>query len=223
MERELDAGENIFKQTDEIIGENLLIKFYSILNQGNEPGASRESKQRLENEFMNESTLLNRPITPLNLKQTQLGQSKNFEKSDLKPPKSSQSTRSSGPVKKDSIKSSLSFNRAQSSDRLGKPSVADAKTKANFLSINSNDIRTVDSYEPIYSNVKDSNEAFLNKPKIQRTPDQSMAMKQKSYITSSIQSNSSYAPKYSINEPRPSSASSTKSKNSPNSSTLNQN
>ncbi|CAF0879503.1 unnamed protein product [Brachionus calyciflorus] len=224
MERELDVGETIFKQTEEIIGENLLLKYYSIINQGNEPSLSREmTKQKHEDEFLSESTLLNRPITPLNIKNNQLLQSKNFEKtSDFKPPKNNQINKSL--AKKENIKSSLSFNRAQSTDRQQvKNSIVESKTKHNFLSINSNDIRTVDSYEPLYSNAKDSSEAFSNKPKIQRTPDQSMALRQKSYIASSVQSNSSYVPKYSISEPRPSSASSNKSLKSPNSSTLNHN
>ncbi|RNA21811.1 lisH domain-containing ARMC9 isoform X2 [Brachionus plicatilis] len=219
MERELDAGETFMKQTDEISGENLLLKFYSFINQGNEPIVSREgSKSKLQNELINESTLLNKPTTPLSVRNSQVIQSKNFEKSQSKNNSLSQSL---APAKKDNLKASLSFNKTQSREKFGKK-LTDSKNKSNFPSINSNDIRSIDSYEPVYTNVQDSNDAFRNKPKIQRTPDHSV--RQKSVIASSIQSNSSYVPKYSVSEPRPSSASSNKSKNSPNSSnTLNQN
>lgn len=220
MERELDAGETIFKQSDEISGENLLTNLYSFINRGNEPMINREdSKSKLTNEILNESTLLNKPTTPLSLRNSQVIQSKNFERSQTKINSLSQSL---NPGKKENLKANLSFNRTKNGDAVGKK-VVDSKGKSNFPSITSNDIRSIDSYEPVYTNTQDSNEAFRNKPKIQRTPNQSISIRQKSIVASSVQSNSSYVPKYSISEPRPSSASSNKSKNSLNSSTLNQN
>lgn len=220
MERELDAGETVFKQTDETSGENLLKNFYSFNNQGNEPILYREnSKNKLNNDILNESTLLNKPTTPLSLRNSQVIQSKNFEKSQSKMNSLSQSL---NPSKKENLKTNLSFNRTKNGEKVGKK-LAESKNKSNFPSITSNDIRSIDSYEPVNTKTQDSNEAFRNKPKIQRTPDQSISIRQKSILASSMQSNMSYVPKYSVSEPRPSSASSNKSKNSPSSSILNQN
>lgn len=85
-------------------------------------------------------------------------------------------------------------------------------------------IRGEKQQQPPNGKVNTSINAFKNKPKIQRTPVQSMALNVpiKQGI-SSIDKSTNYMPKYSIAEPRPSSANSIKSKDSSNSATLNGN
>lgn len=248
MERELDGGEFLFKQgSDELVGEQLLISVYSINNMAN------MNKNESVNLELNEVNLLKRSITPLNLRQSVKLNSEKETKTNSNRVVHSQvisnsyKQPSSAPTKPSSnVKSSLSFNnRTQSTERqssLYKSShqvekKQTFKDKNNVLVIHSNDLKSIDSYEASnlsnsnqrqttstkqLFNVNDSAEAFFNRPKVQRTPDHSI--KRKSPISNSTSTTSnSYLPKYSIAEPRPSSANSNKSKNDSITSTLTQN
>lgn len=181
MEANLDRNELTLKQsTDELIGESLLVNEYSTTNE-------QKSKSKLG---LNESIILNRPITPFNLRQSVLLHTKPFSTSDL-------------------------F----------------ADKKADILVIESNDMSVDDNYLKVINNANNKNDnlnksdvvGFSTRPKIQRTPEPTVSNTvRKVSINTSIQSssNSITAPKYSITEPRPSSANSIKSKSSSSSGTI---
>lgn len=275
MELEIDSGEVLPKQNDELIGEQLLLSEYSINNLGNEPP---KTKSKLDNEFMNDSSVIHRPLTPLNLRQSQQFQSKqlpkpeslnseraertfqnvknsvehsNFNRNNsnnrsnhsiksknnasnnsLKQSNSAAQIRGDSVERKPPYKQSLSAGSKHSNENEPKYNNDNGNEngKANVLIIESRDYSVDDSFtNPMTSNkifaTNDSLNGFANRTKIQRTPEQSIAFqRQKSYTNTSVNASSnSYLPKYSLNEPRPSSANSTKSKNSISSTNLNNN
>ena len=84
MEVELDSGELVVKQTDELTGDALLLAEYllhshatnSARNGGETSGVRKNvSKIHASNDLLDEmahsSSVLNRPVTPLNLRQSQ--------------------------------------------------------------------------------------------------------------------------------------------------------
>lgn len=183
MEANLDRNEIFIKQSaEELIGESLLTAEYSLNNN------ETKSKSRRGIENLNESTVLNRPITPLNLRQSVLLQTKPFNTNEI-------------------------FN----------------DNKTNILTIESNDLSVDDNYLKIINDTKNKYQTtvtestdigFAARPRIQRTPDTSNTNQKRAIINTSIQSSSSITPKYSITEPRPSSANSTKSKSTSSSGTI---
>lgn len=219
MEANLDRSELIAKQSaDELMGEALLQAEYSINNE-------QKNKSRSGFRNLNESIVLDRPMTPAHLRQSVMLQTKPFEPSDFNRLELNQSTtlksktnRSQIIDRKNSFKLSTSRNELETNN---------TKKSANILVINSNDMQESDIYsKPPPSNStkifspNDPTAGFASRPKIQRTPEQSLAMKQNDKsinASASIQSNSSlnFTPKYSITEPRPSSVSSSKSSKSP--------
>lgn len=90
MEIELDSGEIIYKQTEEIIGESLLLQNYSFNNVGNE---TTKGNNKGNNKNVRESVNLSeRPVTPLNARQSQiLASSTNKLANNSKMPITSQS------------------------------------------------------------------------------------------------------------------------------------
>lgn len=186
----LDRNELILKQSDDLCGEKLLSSEYAYKNE--------RAKSKLD---LTESIILNRPITPLNLKQSILLQTNPFNPSDL-------------------------FNEQD----LNEANSNNNNKKANILVIDSNDISDdYDSYTRVLNNATNKMQsnnfssseevAFATRPKLIRTPDPSQIQK-RANMSTSIQASSSIAPKYSISEPRPSSAASVKSKNSSSSGTI---
>ena len=218
MEANLDRGEIVTKQlTNELIGETLLQAEYSISN---------EQKMKSRNGFRNvhESTVLDRPVTPAHLRQSVMLQTKPFNPTDfMQQPERNTTPRDKlmGSVnRKNSFKLSTSRNELENFN---------SKKSTNILVINSQDETQEDNYlkppqtTKVFSN-NDPTSGFASRPKIQRTPDQSINIKKSTNdsinpasIHSSIQSASStnFEPKYSIAEPRPSSAKSMKSMKSP--------
>ena len=249
MEAELDRAEVFLKlNPDDLIGEVLLKSHYSLHNDS-------RSKSRIGMDQMNESIFISRAITPSNLRQSMMFQSKQLDVSE-----SIASTNKEGPpptnprnltAKIDrpsetlkASKNNHSNQRSNSNDR--KPSFRqrnntddDKNKKVNILVLDSNDASSNNSnieeviqsphYPPPHpiqqrSSLKESSNVFASKPKIQRTPEQSYAIdRRKSNSTSVNQSGSLIIPKYSVSEPRPSSANSTRSKNSSSSGHSNQN
>lgn len=271
MELELDSGEMMIRSPDETFGEQLLITEYSMNNIGNEP----RSRSRIESEFLRESHI-GRPITPFNLKQSQILQTRQFsfveqqnenilppvvQAEKPKPENNSKIKSSVLPSYNSKVRNSMSVNtrnsngnnRSHSIDKRStyKPSFSvtssrnlldgenknDNSKKANVLVIESTDINVEDSLisnqnGPVVNQnpqnklflPNESVSGFVSKPKIQRTPDQSISAPRHSasVVNASINSTaSSFAPKYSISEPRPSSANSNRSKNSSSSSNQN--
>ena len=77
MEANLDRSELITKQSsDELVGESLLQSEYSINNE-------YKSKSRHGIEHLNDSSVLNRPMTPVHLRQSMLFQTKPFNTNEL--------------------------------------------------------------------------------------------------------------------------------------------
>ena len=77
MEANLDRGEIITKQSsDELLGDTLLQAEYSISNE-------QKLKSRSGFKIMNESIVLDRPITPSHLRQSVMLQTKPFNPSDI--------------------------------------------------------------------------------------------------------------------------------------------
>ena len=261
MELELDSGETlIVLNRDELIGDQLLIAEYSFGNVGNEPSAKTS---RQENEFLNDSTVINyRPITPLNnLRQSQQFKNKQITPRDsLTPEKKFQNVKNSidhfdrsnknhndnlkqGNLVNNRVKSSgMSQNRSQSIDKkppynhslsAGNRGAGNENKSTNILVIESNDIPVEESYSTNASTTVGASRSFLANDSIngnglqrQRSfrrvpePNNSLVQRQKTNINNSV--NIAPNPKYSITEPRPSSANSTKSKTSSSSSTINQ-
>lgn len=258
MEIELDSGEFIMKQSEELVGEQLLLNKYSLNN--NKTNIEPSRKSIMDDTFNENSTsVLKRPITPLHLRNSQLIQSKQFTET-VKPDKpmntsklaSSQSivthnqkttSTTSSTSKFSSInkenrtynteRKSISKNSLTNISKLDEPLFG--KKETNVLVIESNDVdeilladeppnvnkhSSVNKYSSKLFAANDSVEVFANRPKIQRTPDQSGSINKKKSTLASNMSGSSFLPKYSIAEPRPSSSSSSRSRNSPNSSSI---
>ena len=186
MEANLDRNEILLKQTaDELIGESLLTTEYSSTSEN-------KSKSRMGND-LNESTVLHRPITPINLRQSVLMQTKPFTPNEL-------------------------FNEINNKEKKSDILVIES----NDLSVDSNYLKLVNNTATNYA-PESTNVGFAARPRIQRTPQQtpepSITNSKKPTINTSIQSSSSIqTPKYSITEPRPSSSSVNNSKNSKSSS-----
>lgn len=219
MEANLDRGEIVTKQlADELIGETLLQAEYSISN---------EQKMRTRSGFRNvhESTVLDRPVTPAHLRQSVMHQTKPFNPSDFNSLERNITPRDklvrSVIDRKNSFKLGTSRNDFEN--------LNNAKKSTNILVINSQEETQDDNYlkppqtTKVFSN-NDPTVGFASRPKIQRTPDQSINMKKSTIDSiiptsthSSVQSASStnFELKYSIAEPRPSSAKSMKSMKSP--------
>jgi hypothetical protein len=198
MEANLDRNEIINKQSsDELFGDNLLQAEYSINNE-------LRAKSRNAFENFHESTVLNRPMTPVHLRQSIMLQTRPFDTNEI------------GELK----------NNRQAINNF-KSDLNNIKKSTNILVINSEDMSGEENYTKqsqlqTASLPPPGNAGFVSRPKIQRTPDPSVAMKTTKYdsintINSSIQSASSsqqstghsFLPKYSITEPRPSSATNT--------------
>lgn len=238
MEANLDRSELITKQSaDEMVGDTLLQAEYSISNE-----QKLKSRSGLRN--MNESIVLDRPMTPSHLRQSVMLQTKPFNPSDISNLdinqsslfKNSKSTnnRMQAFDKKNSFKLSTQSASNQFGEAMGK--------STNILVINST---THEEYEQeqeqpyvhvqakattptsVFNEAGNPGSGFASRPKIQRTPDQSMMMSQQrnslkdsinaASIHASIQSASStnFGPKFSVAEPRPSTANSIKSSKSP--------
>ena len=230
MEANLDRGEIITKQSsDELLGDTLLQAEYSISNE-------QKLKSRSGFKIMNESIVLDRPITPSHLRQSVMLQTKPFNPSDISHLdinqtglfKYSKSTnnRLQGFDKKNSFKLST-----QSNSHFGE---MPGSKSTNILVINSTQEEFEDNAyvhtQPkaatptsVFTEAGNPNSGFASRPKIQRTPDQSMIITQQKNILkdsinaaaihASIQSasSSSFGPKFSVAEPRPSTANSIKS------------
>ncbi len=219
MEANLDRSEIVTKQlNNELIGENLLQGEYSINNE-----QKLKPKSGLRN--LNESVVLDRPMTPSYLRQSHLLQTKPFSLNELNNFIPNTSTNSN--MWKKNVNKNID---KRNSLKLGIPGTEnlesnEAKTSTNILVINSqDDLTEEDNYQNPSSQTKpfkknDPTTGFSSRPKIQRTPDQSINLKKNydSINTASFQSGSSVnlAPKFSINEPRPSSANSFKTPKSP--------
>jgi hypothetical protein len=261
MELELDSGEALYiLNRDELTGDQLLINEYSFGNLGNEPPKT----VRIDNEFLNDSTVINyRPITPLNLRQSQQFKNKQVTPRDsFTPEKTFQNVKNSidhfdrssknhneylkqGALINNRVKSSggtAQQNRSQSVDK--KPPYSHSLSagnrigndrNTNILVIESNDIPVEDSYSTMASmSTVAASKSFLANDSIngngmQRQksfrrgtePNNVPLQRQKTQnMNNSV--NIAPNPKYSIHEPRPSSANSTKSKTSSSSSTVNQ-
>ena len=200
MEANLDRSELITKQSaDELVGESLLQSEYSINNE-------YKSKSRHGIEHLNDSSVLNRPMTPVHLRQSMLFQTKPFNTNELY--ELNRNNHSQIIDKKTNIR--------VGNDQMNNNNNSNKKS-TNILVINSDDMTGEDYSKPP---PPPPNAGFVSRPKIQRTPDQSMTIKTKYdslNTNSSIQStaSSTFTPKYSITEPRPSSANSAKSTKSP--------
>lgn len=181
MEAMLDRNEIFMKQTaDELIGESLLTTEYS-------SGSEIKSKSRTD--LLNETTVLHRPITPVNLRQSILLQTKPFTPNEF------------------------FLNDKKNSDILVIESNDLTSVDDNYMkSVNNAAIKyNMNTVLPESTNV-----GFATRPRIQRTPQQTPEHKKLlPTINTSIQSTSSIqAPKYSVAEPRASSSSVNHSKNS---------
>jgi hypothetical protein len=195
MEANLDRNEILLKQAaDELVGESLLTTEYSSANEN-------KSKSRMGNDPLNESIVLHRPITPINLRQSILLQTKPFTPNEL-------------------------FNQNNNNNNNNKEKKSDILViESNDLSVDENYLKLVNNTATKYSNnvPESTSVGFAARPRIQRTPQQtpepSVTNYKKPTLNTSIQSSSSIqAPKYSITEPRPSSSSVNNSKNSKSSS-----
>ena len=151
---------------------------------------------------------------------------------------------------KSSIQRSHSIDRKPSLRQRNNTEDEGKSKKVNILVLESNDVSNGNIEEPVKkgfqqqlqqqqqqqlqqrpqtptkytTNLKDSASVFASKPKIQRTPEQSYAIERRRSNNASVnQSGSLILPKYSVSEPRPSSANSTRSKNSSSSGHSNQN
>ncbi len=211
MEANLDRSEIVTKQlNNELMGESLLQGAYSINNE-----QKLKSRSGLRN--LNESVVLDRPMTPSYLRQSHMLQTKPFTLNEINNSNMWKKNINRSIDKRNSFKLSIPGGDNFESN--------EAKASTNILVINSQDDMTEDeSYQSASEQAKtfrqnEPNTGFASRPKIQRTPDQSMSLKKNydSVNTASIQSASSVnlAPKFSINEPRPSSANSAKSSKSP--------
>jgi len=260
MELELDSGEALLVlNREELIGDQLLINEYSFGNLGNEPIKSN----RIENEFLNDSTVINyRPITPLNLRQSQQFKNKQMTSRDsFTPEKTFQNVKNSidhfdrsnrnhnenlkqGTLVNNRVKSGgmTQQNRSHSVEKrppynhsLSAGNRIGNDRSTNVLVIESNDIPVEESYSTMASTTTvAASKSFLagdsiNGNGFQRQksfrrgtePNNVPIQRQKTpNMNNSV--NIAPNPKYSITEPRPSSANSTKSKTSSSSSTVNQ-
>jgi hypothetical protein len=198
MEANLDRSEIITKQSiEELTGDTLLQAEYSINNEN-------KSRTRSALENVNESSVLNRPMTPVHLRQSMMLQTKPFDLNEM---------------------NELNINENNAwlnKNNRAKPNFKSDhngfKRSTNILVINSDDMSADDFRPP--PGPSSQNAGFASRPRIQRTPDTNMATKTKydSINTNlSIQTvaSSTFTPKYSITEPRPSSANSIKSTKSP--------
>ncbi len=261
MELELDSGEALLiLNREELIGDQLLINEYSFGNLGNEPLKSN----RQENEFLNDSTVINyRPITPLNLRQSQQFKNKQITSRDsFTPEKTFQNVKNSidhfdrsnknhnenlkqGLLVNNRVKSGGGMaqqNRSQSVEKrppyshsLSAGNRIGNDRSTNILVIESNDIPVEDSYSTMASTTTvAASKSFLandsiNGNGLQRqksfrrgTEPNNVPLQRQKTLNMNNSVNIVPNPKYSITEPRPSSANSTKSKTSSSSSTINQ-
>ena len=240
MELELDSGEFIAKSSIDLSGEQLLITEYSLNNQNTD-----FRFKNLTNEFLgsDNGVINNRPVTPHHIRQSkQFGKP---ELNNSRPPPTRPSNNNNSYMRprtingsgKDSNLNRQSFslkNRSsshggglgssknnQNTVPVGNKMLDDDQNEYHPSSYSSNgkvsDILVIDSHEmnSKLMHVNDSVTGFVSKPKVQHTPDQSMAVnhgKGNNYksLASTTSSTNSFMPKYSVAEPRPSSSNSLK-------------
>jgi hypothetical protein len=242
MEFELDSGEAMIKQSpDDLLGESLLVSEYSINNNNNNNNNEqlKNRPKQSETEFLKESSVLSRPITPSHLRQSQ-----HFTN---KPPTNHKDSLIITENVRNNPKRSVSNGNLNNKDTKAQTQAIDSGKKTPYkqsLSAGSRkegkaDILVIESKEvddflaasnQNYSNggKTSTNDSltlgFSAKQKIPRTPDNYSYARKNSITNNSMNPvNSSFTPKYSITEPRPSSANSTKSKNSISTGTQNDN
>lgn len=217
MEANLDRSEIVTRQqTDELIGEYLLQAEYSINNE-------QKLKSRHGFRNLNESIVLDRPITPSYHRQSIMLQTKPFNTNDIGNSETHQSN-----AWKNKMNLSQVFDRKNSLKLITPRNDFEANSakSTNILVINSQDDGQDEEQKPpqvpskIFS-INDATHTFASRPKIQRTPDQSMTVKKTNDSLNSNESiksasSSTFGPKFSIKEPRPSTANSIKSTKSPN-------
>jgi hypothetical protein len=235
MEFELDSGEAVIKQSaDDLFGESLLVSEYSINNNNSNELLLKNRPKQSETEFLKESSVLNRPITPSHLRQSQHFTNKqplNHKDSLIISENIKNNPKRS--VSNGSLNTKDTKAQVQAIDS-GKKSLSAGSRKNGKADILVIESKEVDDFraspDQNYTNgVKNSTNdsltlGFSTKQKIPRTPDNYSYARKNSITNNSMNPvNSSFTPKYSITEPRPSSANSTKSKNSISTGTQNDN
>ena len=210
MELELDSGETLLKlSADEPIGEQLLLSEYSFAasNMGNNEGPQKS--HRLDTEFLNDSTVINRPITPLNLRQSQQYKNKQqmTPRDSITPDKPSfqnvkNSVEYSNKNHNDNLKQGTLINnrvksstqhRSQSIDKkppYSQPMSAGSRTsnddrRTNILVIESNDIPVEDSYSTNASSTIAASRSFLANDSVNG----SVLQRQRSFKNSNVNGN----------------------------------
>lgn len=240
MEADLDRTEVLKPSVNELFGENLLIAEYS----------QNKAKNGHKSEMGRQSIVLNRPTTPHQLRQSMFshqvpinlddrvknGTDDSIEAVSLVSNKVPETSKGELKAKQNVTREktptnsrAFSLNRSNSVDKRPisrqtkhvvidtsvQDSLQDEKTPVIQFNINNDQL-------------KSERNVFETRSKLQRTPNQSVALPPRKTSLKNINydsiasTNSSYTPKYSSFEPRPSSANSNKSKNSSSSGGANQ-
>jgi hypothetical protein len=240
MEADLDRTEVLKPSVNELFGENLLVTEYS----------QNKVKNGSKNDMERQSIVLNRPTTPHQVRQSMLIQQVpiNFDERSINGANDSIETvslasnvvldtsRGKVKAKKNDTREktatkvhTISLSRSNSVDKRANSRQANNVVIDTSIQDSLQDERTpVIQFNINKGQLKVEKEVFETRPKLQRTPNQSVTLPPrktslKNTNNDSIAStNSSYTPKYSSFEPRPSSANSNRSKNSSSSGGANQ-